>query len=312
MTGFSYTTSAPDEWTRLSLESGALFGTGEWQGLLERSFGCRTIYACSKDNGFAITVFRAGPFKIGYLGFPVGGDIGGNSSESMLADILANARLPDMPVCIRMPVSAFSQEARLDLPYQSNPETVIENLQDWRIESVSKNLRRDIRKAGRSGLVVSEATDALVGDELFNMYFQTVKRHGGAVRYNAGYFRALIELAKVQPRLQVLIATQETDVAGFVVTARHGNAAYYLHGGAKPEHRRSSPSDLLLNDAIQRAQREGSQNFSLMASPPDQASLIRYKEKWGGVTRDLSTYTLALRPSYRLFKIVERIYRLIG
>lgn len=311
MTHFSYSTSQPDEWNELIQKSGALFSTGGWQGLLEQSFGCRTIYVCNKVTGFAISVFRAGPFKIGYLGFPVGGDIWGDTPESVLADILANARMRGMPICIRVPVSAFSQQASLDLPYQSNPETVIENLQDWKIESISKNLRRDIRKADRSGFVVSEATDSRVGDTLFSIYFQTVKRHGGAIRYNAEYFRELIKLAKVQPRLQVLIATQETDVAGFVVTARHGNTAYYLHGGANPDYRRSSPSDLLLNEAIHRAQREGTQNFNLMASPPDQASLIRYKEKWGGVTRDLKTYTAPVRPTYFLFRAIEKVYALV-
>lgn len=311
MSRFSFSTSQPEEWHQLSHEFGALFGTGAWQELLERSFGCRTIYACNKVNGFAISAFRAGPFRIGYLGFPVGGGIGRSFSESGLPDILRNARLRAMPTCIRIPVSDFGQQAPLDLPYQSNPETVIEDLQRWKLESVSKNLRRDIRKADRSGFVISEATDARVGNKLFDMYFQTVKRHGGALRYNADYFCQLIKLASVQPRLRVLIATQDNDIAGFVVIARHGNTAYYLHGAANPVHRKSSPSDLLLNNAIHGAQREGSQRLSLMASPPDQASLIRYKEKWGGVTRELRTYTLAIGSLYQLFKIAEKTYRMI-
>lgn len=311
MSGFSFSCTLPEEWNRLSRDSDALFGTGTWQELLERSFGCRTIYASNGRNGYAISIFSAGPFKIGYVGFPVGAGIGDFTPESGIVDELRSASFDNKPTCVRIPVSAFAGQAPLSLPYQVNPETVIENLQQWKIESVSKNLRRDVRKAERSGLVISEATDFRVGDQLFDMYFQTVKRHGGALRYNADYFRELIKLADVQPRLRVLIATQDTEIAGFVVIARHGATAYYLHGGANPVYRKSSPSDLLIYNAIHYAQREGSENFSLMASPADQSSLIRYKEKWGGTTRDLSTYTLALRPSYWLFKIAERTYRLI-
>lgn len=311
MTRFSYSTSQPDEWNDLSQESGALFGTGPWQELLERSFGCQTIYVCNRGTGFAISVFRAGPFKIGYLGFPVGGGIGVSPSLPSVIDALCSSRLRGMPICLRIPVSAYDQQAALDLPYESNPETVIEGLQEWRLESISKNLRRDVRKSERSELVVSEATEPRVGDNLYEMYSGTVKRHGGAIRYNAVYFRELINLARVQPRLRILIATQGTNIAGFVVIARHGSTAYYLHGGANPKYQRSSPSDLLLSRAIHGAQQEGSQYFNLMASPPSQPSLVRYKEKWGGVTRDLKTYTLALRPSYRLFKTAEWIYRFI-
>jgi len=311
MTRLNVSTSQPQEWIELSRESDALFGTRPWQMLLERSFGCRTIYVYNKATGFAISVFRAGPFKIGYLGFPVGGGIGVSPSLSSFIDALCIARLRGMPVCLRIPVSTFAQQADLDFPYQSNPETVIGNLQEWRPELISKKLRRDVRKSERSELIVSEAAEPRVGDKLYEMYSRTVKRRGGAIRYNAAYFRELIKLAKVQPRLRVLIAEDGTEIAGFVVIARHGNTAYYLHGGANPMYQRFSPSDLLLNSAIHRAQQEGSQHFNLMASPSSQPSLVRYKEKWGGITRELKTYTLPLRPSYRLFKTAEWVYRFI-
>ena len=150
-----------------------------------------------------------------------------------------------------------------------------------------------------------------MGKKLFDIYSRTVKRHGGSIRYSADYFQELIKLSAVQPRLQVLAATEDAEIAGFAVVVRHGDTAYYLHGGAAPKFMRNSPSDLLLNSAILHAQRAGSQNFSLMASPPNQPTLVRYKEKWGGVTRDLKTYTAILRPTYYLFRAVEKIYSLV-
>jgi lipid II:glycine glycyltransferase (peptidoglycan interpeptide bridge formation enzyme) len=216
-----------------------------------------------------------------------------------------------MPICVRISSSAFESDAQLELPCQRNPETVIENLQSWSLGSVSKNLRRDVKKAQRSGIRVSRASRSVLGGKLYDIYSQTVKRHGGALRYNAGYFQGLLDLAVCQPRLRVLIASLDGHVAGFAVTARHGGTTCYLHGGADPEHRKNSPSDLLLDRAIHDAQRDGSQKFNLMASPDDQPSLVRYKEKWGGVTRDLRTYTVALSPSYRLFRLAEKLYRFV-
>ncbi len=311
MTDFLLSKTRPDNWERLCGESGALFGSGVWQELLERSFKSRTIYASNDVEGFAISVFRGGPFNIGYLGFPVGGGVGRTSGEMNYVDLLKAVKFHDMPICVRIPVSAFKQGSQLDLPCQRNPETVIENLQDWNLGLVSKNLRRDIKKAERTELVIDAAKDPVIGDSLFDIYSQTVKRHGGSIRYSAVYFQELIKLSAVQPRLRVLIATRNTDIAGFLVVARHGDTAYYLHGGATPEFQKSSPSDLLLNNAIHNAQQARSQTFSLMASPPQQPSLIRYKEKWGGVTRDLKTYTVILSPSFYLFRVVEKLYSLI-
>lgn len=311
MTDFFFSKTRPDNWESLCGESGALFSSGAWQELLERSFKCRTIYACNDVEGFAISVFRGGPFNIGYLGFPIGDGIGSISADLGHVDLLKATRFHDMPICVRIPVSAFGQGRQLDLPCQRNPETVIENLQEWNLRLISKNLRRDIKKAERSELLIDEANDPVIGDKLFDIYSQTVKRHGGSIRYSADYFQELIKLSKVQPRLRVLIATQNGDIAGFLVVARHGDAAYYLHGGATPEFQKSSPSDLLLNDAIHHAQQADCKTFSLMASPPRQPSLIRYKEKWGGVTRDLKTYTAILSPSFYLFRAVEKLYSLV-
>ena len=308
MTDIEFSPLPPPCWKALGHESSALFSTAPWQHVLEQSFGCRTIYALGDSGGSAISAFRAGPFRIGYLGFPVGASVGISQSLLDLAGALRSCRLQGMPVCLRIPVSAFGTQQTLDLPYVANPETAIEDLQNWRLESISKNLRRDIRKAQRSELTVGEVTDSRVADRLYEIYFNTVKQHGGSIRYNADYFLELIKLSVTQPRLRVFVATKDSDIAGFVVTAQHGGTSYYLHGGADRSYRKDSPSDLLVNHAIHVAQQEGSDTFNLMASPPDQLSLVRYKEKWGGVTRQLHTYTASIRPAYRLFRILEKIY----
>lgn len=304
-------TVRPDHWEELCVESGAFFSSGAWLDLLERSFKCRTFYVANDTDGFSVSVFRGGPFHIGYLGFPVGGGVGKISAVAKIGNILKTAKVPDMPICVRIPVSASGQGPQLNHRFESNPETSIHNLQAWSLARVSKNLRRDIKKAQGSGLNVSLADSSITGKELYDIYTQTVKRQGGTIRYNAEYFHELLELARRKNQLRVLLAKRGDSVAGFVVTARHGDTTCYLHGGASQEYRKLSPSDLLLDRAICDAQHDGSQEFNLMASPEGQPSLVRYKEKWGGTTRNLRTYTIVLRPSYHLFRLAEKIYRMI-
>ena len=101
------------------------------------------------------------------------------------------------------------------------------------------------------------------------------------------------------------------DVAAFLVTGRHGNTSYYLHGGTELRYRNLSPSDLLMADAIDTARKAGCSCFNFMSSPPKQVSLVRYKEKWGAETRQQKTFTAKLAAIYPLFRASELIHRLV-
>lgn len=307
MSELSVSKQPPENWDTLCVESGAFFGSVDWQRVLEQGFDCRSLYFRGETGGFVISVFRGGPFRIGYLGFPAGGVVGRLNDDLDLVDTLKSAGSREMPICVRVPNSEFGHRFRLDRPFVENPETVIENLQDWDLASISKSLRRDVRRAERAGLSMQSATGSGDADRLFEIYSGTVRRKGGSLRYSAAYFRALVELSTGDSRLRVMLAKRDDEIAGFVVIACHADTAYYLHGGAAAEYRKDSPSDLLLSNAIAHAKQAGYRQFSLMASPSGQPSLVRYKEKWGGVTRDLKTCTIALRPSYQLFRLAEKV-----
>ena len=312
MSSYSFNKDAPPQWDVVCQSGGALFHSRQWQALLEHSFACQTLYGWNADteSGAAITVFRAGPFKVGYLGFPVGGMVGNAIPDG--TSILAWRHGPrtELPTCIRIAESAFARPMNLPLPHEPNPETAIRNLQDWDLSSVSKNLRRDVKKARRSNLSITPPKDAAEGSALFRIYRATVKNHGGALRYNEDYFSGLIKLAYHKSGLRILVARHQGNVAGFVIVGIHGKSSYYLHGGTDVAYRQYSPADLLLSEAIQLARDTGSECFNLMSSPNDQPSLVKYKEKWGGETRQHKTYTLAIKSSYYFFKIAEKLYRL--
>jgi CelD/BcsL family acetyltransferase involved in cellulose biosynthesis len=213
---------------------------------------------------------------------------------------------------MRIPVSPFGAPARLELAYEAVPETAIADLQDWDISRVSKNRKRDLNRARRSELTVVDAITANDGARLFELYLETLRRNRGTVRYNAEYFGRLVELASTHENLRVLLAKRDQAIAAFVVVARQGATACYLHGATDWSMRDYRPTAVLFNDAIEWAKTAGCQCFNFMSSPKDQPSLTQYKEKWGAETREHRTYSLPLRSSYPVFRMAERIYRALG
>lgn len=313
MSNFQFFPEPPPIWDGFCASQRALFHSPAWQKLIDTALGSASIYGWDENNesGAAINIFKAGVFRIGYLGFPVGGLIGKHSLSKELAAGWARSAFPTALHCLRIPVSAFGQSLTLDLPRVGAPETAILNLPDWRLDNYP-DTRRDINKANRAGFEIADDPDPALGLAAFRLYRDTVVRNRGGLRYTADYFQALAQLAKNHPALRFLFALKDRQVVGFVVVAQHVDTVYYLHSGTDPAYRRYSPTDLLLYEAIRWAQGRGASCFNLMASPVKQTSLIRYKEKWGGLTRDHITYTLAIKAwPCRAFRGAERIYQLL-
>lgn len=103
-------------------------------------------------------------------------------------------------------------------------------------------------------------------------------------------------MSNKRSNLRCLLAFLNEKIIGFVVVGCHGETAYYLHGAMDPTFRKHCTSDRLLFEAIVWAKEKGMNCFNLMSSPSSQPTLIRYKEKWGGVTRGHKVYELPIKP----------------
>ncbi len=313
MTTWTQTDQPPDGWRDLCLSRGCVFHSPDWMRLLENSFDCQSMYVVDGglERGTAISLFRAGPFRVGYLGFPGGGIVGADSYPADFAALLRQAIVASRPACVRIPVSAFGAPVRLDLPYDATPETAIVDLQSWSLQGITKNRRRDVRKSQRSGLDVVDAKNPADGTTLYNLYKGTIERRSGSLRYTESYFTELIRLAQQHSEIRILLAKLDGAIAAFTVVVAHHGVGYYLHGAFDWETREHIPAALLLNEAIEWAQVRGCDVFNLMSSPPGQESLVRYKEHWGAETREHRTYTLPLGWVYQPFKMAEKIYQLL-
>ncbi|MGV6807384.1 MAG: GNAT family N-acetyltransferase [bacterium] len=311
---YEFSTQPRNGWEAFCDKNDAFMLGTEWHSVVEGAFKCQTVYAWDADSvsGLTVSIFRIGPFKIGYLNFPTGRSPGTQpvtmSTIHSLLDMPAELR----PHCLRFAVSRFDSNTQLALPFRSQPESAITDLQSWSPSSTSKKLRRDLKKAGKAGFEISRIRNPSAGDTLFGIYQATVKLRGGSLRYNAAYFRSLITLSTRNHNLSLLAAEKDGQIAGFLVAIRHMETVYYMHGGTAPEFRRFSPSDLLVNSAIEWGQQLGAEQFNLMTSPDSQPSLVRYKEKWGAETRPHQTYTASINwPLCTLFRSAEKLHRFL-
>lgn len=280
------------------------FHSTTWQNVLSTGFNCRTLYVyeISGESIFIINVFVVGPFRIGYLGFPIGTTLRGLFTKSHLDALLKSSPPIDI---LRIPTSSFNNQALFDLKHHITQETRISNLSTWNLVNLKK-LRRDSKKAMKSGLMVTDLRQDDDGIDLYNLYKSTIKRNGGDLRYTPSYFRELSRTRLENKNIRIFAAYKESKLAAYVVTALHDSQAYYLHGATAPEFLNCGASDLLLIEAINWAKLHGMEAFNLMCSNPEQRGLIRYKEKFGGETRPHFTYEVAVKPlSAYLFQLIS-------
>ena len=230
MSRFVFTTKPPENWQKLCSYNEDFFNAVAWQDMLYRSFNCSTIYGwdCAASNGLTITVFKIGPFRVGYIGFPVGSTVNDFSFDLDVVATLKRATFPVVIHLLRLPVSAFRGNIDLPLPAIVIPETAIENLQDWCFSNLSHNLKKMVNRAKRSPLKIVDADDSFQGEKLFGLYRDTMKAHNGNMRYAKKYFCELIELAKSNSDLRCFLAKVDNDIAGFLVVACQKKTLRYI------------------------------------------------------------------------------------
>jgi lipid II:glycine glycyltransferase (peptidoglycan interpeptide bridge formation enzyme) len=239
-------------------------------------------------------MFPLGPFRVAYAGFPAGGLAGGRPFTTETAVSLTKAAFPVPVHMLRLVVSPFPEMVELPFPFAETWETAVLDLPNWDEKRLPSAVRRNVRKAEKQGItVVLAATDD--APVMFKLYRETVKRHGGSLRYNPNYFRALVKLAQETAVLRCWLAKKGEETAAFLVAAQEEDVVYYLHGAVNRIHQQARPGDLLFHHAIEWGKSQGGLQFNMMASPLSQPNLVRYKEKWGGVTSRQRTYDVPVK-----------------
>lgn len=305
----------PPGWDNYYSGNGSLFQSSAWHAVLKEGLGATSKYLCDSECRplTSITVFQPGPFRIGYAAFPVG-RLHGAQSEAAFGFLSGrDKRAVQLPLdSLRITVSGFTESSRpLDLPFDALPETAIADLQKWDGSMLSSPVRRNVRKALREQVAVDCGTSADAA-AIWRLYCGTIGQHNGLRRYTEAYFHALVALSEKHERIVTRVARYQGNVIAYFISVLEGEEAIYLHGGFDRSYSAVRPSDLLYLDAIQDAKKAGYQRFNFLSSPVEQSDLVRFKEKWGGETRQERVYYFHVRPiRAQAFKYVLKAYRSI-
>lgn len=274
------------------------FHSQGWFDVLEQGFGARNL-KISLGIPLAFTLFKGGPFRLAYANFPIG-LITVEETLAVATTDIANFLRSQGAQILHFVTPHFIQEIDQSRDIYL-PETVIDNLGNWEESRLPAEVRYKVRRSRREGLRVRKAN---IEDSkyLYALYKATVGRHGGQIRYTLEYIKALITLSQHDQRLdcRVGLPTDGDEPCAFIITAHDEDTAYYLHGGydARYAHLRSGYG--LMSLAITHARDSGCKVFNLMASPINQPSLVKFKEKWGGDTRQIVTHREPLNLSGKI------------
>jgi GNAT superfamily N-acetyltransferase len=302
----------PSWWADNCRRKFSLFDSIEWQQVLHKGLACKSLYVwdLSRVNTFPISVFKAGPFRVGYISFPVGAKV----SSSFFAEpqeMLNRIKRHHIDL-LRISVSGFSPWSGVGLHTVTVPETSITNLADWNLLSLPK-LRRALRKANCTPCRICDLDVPDGGKLMYELYRETILARRGSLRYTPSYFQALQKLSEESAQLRCICSFHDGKLSGFVIAAIDTDTGYYLHGSTAAQWRSTGISYLLLYAAIEWARETGMSCFNMMASPATQHGLVRYKEKFGGTTCLQHVYELPIFPfRAHLFKIGLRMHNMLN
>lgn len=285
----------PPKYLEWLTTSKAFFDGPEWGDVLQKGLGAQRFYLWDSVSklGQALTCFRRGPFYIGYLGFPICAAPEASDPPYFLDRMISTIRaMPHRPQLLRLPTSAFGgRMLTIQAKTFSAVESCIADLQAWRSDETP--VRRKDLKFARNRCDSMNISNNASGLEVFNIYAATVARHRGNMRYTSNYYAALEDMPKTSA-IRTYAMNDDTGLAGMVLTADHGKSCYYLHGGTRPDVMRMGVADLLLAHSITNARERGLTRFNLLTSPQKQSGLIRFKEKWGGISLPAPTSDVPL------------------
>jgi hypothetical protein len=282
-----------------------VFYQSVWSQVLKEGLGGQPLYFYLKDGGEIVAglpgiLLNFKIFRILYASIPYGHLTGKMSYYPSFLQLLEKefrgkgidqVRLTESPFSDSYPPGSFKPISTkctlLDLRNYDKEKI-------W--EGYRKNIRRDVRKAEKSGITI-RSVDSIEGVNIFHgLYLSSMERNRAVAKYPLRWFEALYEFVTKKGLGAILIAElNEVAIAG-VVLIYSPSSTHYFHNGSKYEFLKFCPNELLIHSALSEAVGKGHSFFDFMGSDPGDLPLLHFKEKWGSRTKDVYTYVRDYHP----------------
>ncbi len=282
------------------------YHTGAWravteQGLGHRSHALRAVDGAGRVVGVLPLFLVTGPFGRRLVSVPMR-DRGGvlADGEDVAGALVAAAarRAADLGAAyleIRglEPLPAAVSRAQ-DLACVSHWITTRIDLSKGRDalwSGLDKNaVRWAVNKARKEGVRVEEDVTAEGMDLFYRLFAHT--RHGmGIPPFPPKLFRAIWEhLVRPGKAHLLLVRKGDIPIGGMVSFFESTDAYVPAYAAPQKAWRKSYPSEAAIWHAIEWAAARGFRTFDFGADSPEQAGLLFFKRKWGGVHRRMNYY----------------------
>jgi len=298
--------SPEKEWDEFaSRYTDLIFYQSVWSQVLRRGLGGQPLYFYLRDGGEMVAglpgvLLNFKIFKILYASIPYGNLIGEKSHYPSFMELLEKEFRKRGIDQVRITKSPFLQSYQPDSFKSITAKCTLLDLRSFDkeriLESHKKYVRRDIRKAQRSGITIRSGTSGEDAKIFYQLYLASMERNRAVAKYPFRWFEAIYE-KMVESRLGIFLFAElnKTTIAG-VVLINSATTTHYFHNGSKPQFLKFCPNELLVHSSLEKAIEKGNSFFDFMGSDPMDLSLIKFKEKWGSQSLDIHTYVKDYHP----------------
>jgi hypothetical protein len=293
-------TEEPDEkWDQfVEGRSRLLFHTCEWWKVLEEGYACPTRYLILEKGGewaCALPGMIVGNrfFRVFYSLIPLGGFVG---DRSLIPEFLALlSQWAKNQKIHRVQIVDPTIKEKQELPDFNCVESFRHLLKlegkspDQILAGYDESVRRNIRKASKSGLYVEAIRQREEVEDFYRLYLESMRRNRALAKYPLQLFYGIYDFL-VRERAEILFAKSRGRAVAGMVLVHSQDTTHYFHGGSETRSLHLRPNDLLFHHAIQSAREKGKEFFDFFGSDKRLVSLIRFKDKWGAHREELLNF----------------------
>jgi serine/alanine adding enzyme len=282
-----------------------IFYQSVWSQVLQEGLGGQPLYFYLREGGTIVAglpgvLLNFKIFKILYASIPYGNLIGEQEYFSPFMEILEGEFRKRKIDQVRISESPFSK-SQLPGEFKSIPaKCTLLDLRGLNKEKVwegyKKNIRRDVRKAQRSGITIRRGDSRKDANIFYKLYLASMERNRAMAKYPLRWFETLYEVLTKKELSAIYIAELNDVAIAGVVLIYSVSSTHYFHNGSQYEFLKLCPNELLVHSSIENAVEKKITFFDFMGSDPSDLSLVRFKEKWGGQSMDTYTYIKDVNP----------------
>ena len=298
---------SPDkEWDEFaSRYTDLIFYQSLWSEVLKKGLGGQPLYFYLREGkeivaGLPGVLLDFKILKILYASIPYGNLIGEKPYYSPFMEILERAIREKGIGQVRMTESPFSKGYSPDTFKSVSAKCTLLDLRGFDkeriLESHKKYVRRDIRKAQRSGVTIRSGTSREDAKIFYTLYLASMERNKAVAKYPSRWFEAICEEMAERGLGTFLLAELDKAAIAGAVLINSTTTTHYMHNGSRNEFFKFCPNELLVHSALEGALERGNSYFDFMGSDPADLSLIKFKEKWGSQSLDIHTYVKDYHP----------------